>query len=66
MEGKEMKGENCLAVFNLGHLDYSIGGMLSDTGVQGPPLRLVSRHNLPALGRKNVPEDKRRGSGMSF
>ena len=33
-----MKGENCPAVFNLGHLDYSIGGMLSNTGVQGPPL----------------------------
>ena len=56
-----MKGENCLAVFNLGHLDYSIGGMLSNTGVQEPYLRLVSRHNLPPLGRKNVPEDKRRG-----
>ena len=61
-----MKGENCLAVFNLGHLDYSNSGMLRDTGVQGPPLRLVSRHNLPALGRKNVPEDRRRGSGTSF
>ncbi len=61
-----MKGENCIAVFNLGHLDYSILGKLRDTVVQGPTLRLVSRHNLPALGRKNVPEDKRRGSGMSF
>ena len=61
-----MRGENCLVVFNLGHLDNSVGGVLSDAGVQGPPLRLVSRHNLPALGRKNVPEDKRRGSGMSF
>ena len=61
-----MKGENCLAVFNQGHLNNSIGGMLSDTGVQGPPLHFVNRHNLSALGRKNVPEDKRRGSGMTF
>ena len=61
-----MRGENCLVVFNLGHLDHSVGGVLSNTGLHGPPLRLVSRHNLPALGRKNVPEDKRSGSGISF
>ena len=54
-----MRGENCHVVFNLGHLDHSVGGVLSNTGLHGPPLRLVSRHNLPALGRKNVPEDKR-------
>ena len=39
-----MRGENCLIVFNLGHLDNSVGGVLSDTGVQGPPLNLYSGH----------------------
>ena len=45
-----------LIVFNLGHLDHSIGGVLGHAGVQGPPLCLVGRENLPALHRKNVPE----------
>ena len=51
-----MRGENCLVVFNLGHLDNSVGGVLSDTGVQGPPLHLFSGHNLPALYSVNCLE----------
>ena len=45
-----------LVAFDLGHLDDPVGGVLGDTGLQGPPLGLVHRHYLPALGRKNVPE----------
>ena len=45
-----------LIVFNLGHLDHSIGGVLRHAGVQGPPLCLVGREDLPALQRKNVLE----------
>ena len=55
-EGKEIRGENCLVFFNLGHLDNFVGGVLSDAGVQGPPLCLVSRHNLPALYSVNCLE----------
>ena len=51
-----MKGENCLVVFNLGHFDNSVCGVLSDTGVQGPPLYLFSGHNLPALYSVNCLE----------
>ena len=61
-----MTGENCLVVFNLGHLDHSVGGVLSNTGLHGPPLGLVFRHDIPAPRRKNIPEDKRSGLGTSF
>ena len=52
---KKNRGDNCPVIFHLGHLDHSVGGVISNTGLHGPPLRLVSRHNLPSLGRKNVP-----------
>ena len=47
---------NHLIMFDLRHLDHSIGGVLGHAGVQGPPLCLVGGDNLPALQRKNVPE----------
>ena len=51
-----MRGENCLVVFNLGHLDNSVVGVLSEAGVQGPPHRIVSRQNLPSLYSVNCLE----------
>ena len=53
-------------MFDLRHLDHSVGGVLREAGVQGPTLGLVGGDDLPALQRENVPEDKRRGSGTIF
>ena len=36
-------------MFNLGHLDHSVGGVLGHAGVQGPRLCLVGGDDLPAL-----------------
>ena len=62
----EMRGENCLVAFNLRHLHHSVSGVLGEDGVQEPTLGLVGGYYPPTLGRENVPEDKRRGSGTSF